>query len=135
MPGRISLRENSCVSVPSGVRMVDCQAVVVPRWDSSVRTSQRSVCCDTFKPAHVDRQRIVQSEQHADEDVGPELPLDFDDLKLERLEILGIDLGIELIEEMPLVDDEEGDGHAVGHLAAQDGQESFAGVHELVASG
>ena len=82
----------------------------------------------------MDRQRIGQSEEHADEDVGAELPLDFDDLELKRLEVLGIDFGMELIEEMPLVDDEEGDRHAVGLLTVQYGQETFAGVHGRVVS-
>ena len=81
------------------------------------------------QPAHVDRQRIVQAEEHPHEDVDAQLPLDFDDLQLQGLEVLRIDVGIELVEEMALVLDEERDGHAVGHLAVEDRQETFAGVH------
>ena len=86
------------------------------------------------QPSHVDRQRIVQAEEHADEDVGPELPLNLDHLQLQGLEILRIDLGIKLIEKVPLVADEERHGDAVRHLAAQHRQEPFAGVHRLRAS-
>ena len=56
------------MSVPPGVRIVDRHVVVFPANLFRVNLPVLRLLRDV-QPSHVDRQRIVQAEQHADEHI------------------------------------------------------------------
>ena len=76
-----------------------------------------------------DVERVVDAIQEPHEDVQAELLLGLEHLHVEGVEVPGINLGIELVQEVALVGDEEGHGHAVGHLSLEDLQETFSRCH------
>ena len=59
--------------------------------------------------------------EHAHEHVGAELFLDFDDLELQALVIPGVDVRVQLVEEMAAVADEQRDGDAIGDFPSNHG--------------
>ena len=83
--------------------MVERWIVVLPWRNSSVWTSQSSVCRDTFSPPMWIDKRIVQPVTHPHEDVHAQLPLDFDDLQVQGLEIPRVDVRVDLVDEMALI--------------------------------
>ncbi len=76
-------------------------------------------------------ERVQRAEEESGHDVGPHLPLHLDGLELQGQRVPGVDLGIELVDEVPLVLDEQRHRDTVGNLATEDGLEALSPRHRL----
>ncbi len=72
---------------------------------------------------------VQRPEQEARHDVGAERLLELDGPELDGQRVPGVELRVQLVDEVTLILDEERHRHAVGDLAAEDGCEALARIH------